>query len=211
MSGISAQGSTLSISTGTGTAKTITAVTVGNPTILTIAGHGLGNGDVGTISALTGADAALLNGLAFVVTNKTTNTIAVNVDTTGKVITATTGTFTPQLFTRISGVISYSGLDGAAGELDTTDLDSVAMEYIGGLRDEGKFGYECKILNTDPGQLAVRAARTTGGIKSLKLALPDATVATFSVIVKTVPLTGSTNSVLKGSVDMKITGPVTFA
>lgn len=211
MSGISAQGSTLSISTGTGTAKTISAVTVGNPTILTIAAHGLGNGDVGAIAGLTGADAALLNGLTFVVTNKTTNTIAVNVDTTGKAVTPGTGTFTPQLFTKINGVKSFSGLDGAAGELDTTDLDSVAMEYMAGLRDEGKFGYECKILNSDPGQLAVRAARSSSTVRSIKLALPDATTASFSVIVKSVPLTGAMNTVLNGSVDMKITGPVTFA
>ena len=211
MSGISAQGSTLSISTGNGAAKTITAVTVGNPTILTIAAHGMSNGDVGPISGLTGADAALLNGQTLVVTNKTTNTFAVNVDTTGKTITAGTGTFTPQLLTKINGVQSFSGLDGAAGELDTTDLDSAAMEYIAGLRDEGKFGYEFKVLNTDPGQLAVRAARTSATVRSIKLLLPDNTSATFSVIVKSVPLTGATNTVLKSSVDMKITGPVTFA
>lgn len=211
MSGISAQGSTLFISTGTGSAKTITGVIAGNPTILTIAAHGLGNGDVGSIAGLSGADAALLNGQTLVVKNKTANTFAVDVDTTGKTITAGAGTFTPQLLTKINGVQSFSGLDGAAGELDTTDLDSVAMEYIAGLRDEGKFGYEFKVLNTDPGQLAVRAARTTGTVRSIKLVLPDASTATFGVIVKSLPLNGATNTVLKSSVDMKITGPVTFA
>ena len=211
MSGISAQGSTLSISTGNGAAKTITAVTVGNPTILTIAAHGLSNGDVGPISGLTGADAALLNGQTLVVTNKTTNTFAVNVDTTGKTITAGTATFTPQLFTKINGVQSYTAPDGAAGELDVTDLDSQAMEYIPGLRDEGKFGYECKILNTDPGQIAVRAARVSGTVRSIKMVLPDGVTVTFNVVVKSVPFTGATNTVLKGSVDTKITGPVTFA
>ena len=64
MSGISAQGSTLQISTGTGGAKTITAITVGNPTIITSAAHGLSNGDVVTFASLTGADAALLNGMS---------------------------------------------------------------------------------------------------------------------------------------------------
>ena len=108
-------------------------------------------------------------------------------------------------------IADATGLDGAAGELDVTDLDSVAMEYIGGLRDEGKFGYECKLLNTDPGQLVVRAARSSALIKAMKLTLPDLTVVTFSVLVKTVPMTGGTNAVLKGSVDMKITGPVTYS
>ena len=211
MSGISAQGTTLQISSGAGAARTITAVAVGNPTVLTITAHGLKNGDIGPIAGLTGADAGLLNGMPFVVTMATANTISLNVDTSGKVITPGAGTFTPQLFTKINGVQSYSGLDGAAGELDVTDLDSVAMEYIGGLRDEGKFGYECKLLNTDPGQLVVRAARSSALIKAMKLTLPDLTVVTFSVLVKTVPMTGGTNAVLKGSVDMKITGPVTYS
>lgn len=211
MSGISAQGSTLQISTGTGGAKTITAVAVGGPTILTSAAHGLLNGDVVTIAALTGADAALLNGLSLVVTNKTTNTFAVNVDTTGKVITPGIGTATPVTFTKINGIKSFSGLDGAPSELDTTDLDSTAMEYIAGLIDEGKFGYEAKRLNTDAGQLAVRAARASGAVKTLKLTFPDAGTATFSVFVKSVPATGGVNAVLMGSVDMKITGPVVYA
>ena len=50
---ISAQGTTLQLSTGTGGAKTITGVVVGNPTILTSAAHGLANGDVVALAALT--------------------------------------------------------------------------------------------------------------------------------------------------------------
>lgn len=211
MSGISAQGSTLSISTGSGAAKTITGVAVGSPTILTIAAHGFSNGDVVDLAALTGADAALLNGKSLVVTNKTTNTIAVNVDTTGKTVTAGAGTATPVTFTKINGVQSYSGLDGAPSEIDSTDLDSTAMEYISGLVDEGKFGFEMKTLHADVGQLAVRAARSSGAVKTLKLVFPDAVVATFDVLVKSVPVTGGVNALLKGSVDTKITGPVTWS
>jgi len=211
MSGISAQGSTLSISTGSGAAKTITGVAVGSPTILTIAAHGFGNGDVVDLAALTGADAALLNGKSLVVTNKTTDTIAVTVDTTGKTVTAGAGTATPVTFTKINGVQSYSGLDGAPSEIDSTDLDSTAMEYISGLVDEGKFGFEMKTLHADVGQLAVRAARSSGAVKTLKLVFPDAVVATFDVLVKSVPVTGGVNALLKGSVDTKITGPVTWS
>lgn len=211
MSGISAQGSTLSVSTGTGGVKNITAIAVGNPTILTIAAHALGNGDVVTLAALTGTDAALLNGQSLVVTNKTANTIAVNIDTTGKVVTIGAGTATPVSFTKINGVVSYSGLDGAPSELDTTDLDSTAMEYISGLVDEGKFGFEVKTINTDAGQLALRAARTSGAVKSIKLVFPDAVVATFNVLVKSFPVAGGVNAILKRSVDTKITGPVVWS
>lgn len=211
MSGISAQNSTLSIATGTGGAKTITAVQVGNPTILTLASHGFANGDVVALAALTGADAALLNGTMQVVTNKTTNTVAVNVDTTGKTITAGAGTATPNTYTKINGVVSFSGFDGQADELDTTDLDSTAKEFVSGLMDEGKFSFEKKTLNADAGQLALRAARASGAVKGMKLVLPDAATATFNVLVKSLPSAGGVNAVLKGTVDCRITGPVVWS
>lgn len=211
MSGISAQGSTLSISTGSGGAKTITAIQLGNPTILTSAAHGFANGDVVALAALTGVDAGLLNGQTLVVTNKTANTFAVNVDTTGKTITPGAGTATPNTYTKINGVVSYSGFDGAASELDTTDLDSTAMEFVSGLMDEGKFSFEKKTINTDAGQLALRAARASGAVKSFKLVFPDAVVATFSALVKSLPAAGGVNAVLKGTVDCRITGPVVWS
>ena len=70
---ISAQGTLLSIGTGTGGAKTITGVVVGNPTLITATAHGFNNGDVVTIAALTGVDAALLNALNWTVLFKTVN------------------------------------------------------------------------------------------------------------------------------------------
>src|SRR5262245_45201011 len=91
---ISAQGSLLQVSSTAGSAKTITGVAVGFPTIITSAAHGLTNGDVVTFAGVTGADAALLNGVSAVITNVTTNTFAVGINTVGKTITAA-GTATP--------------------------------------------------------------------------------------------------------------------
>jgi hypothetical protein len=210
MSGISAQGSTLSISTGTGAAKTITAISVGNPAIVTSTAHGLKNGDVVVLAAIVGTMASL-NGTTRVVSNVTADTFALlDANTTGLTYTSG-GTATPQTYTKINGVVSFSGLDGAASDLDTTDLDSVAMEFISGLIDNGKFGFEAKTLNADPGQIAVRAARANGQVRTLKLVLPDLATATFSVLVKTVPTVGGINAVLKGSIDCKITGAVAWS
>jgi len=85
------------------------------------------------------------------------------------------------------------------------------MEYIAGLKDEGKFGFEIKILKTDAGQISVRAARTSGALTGFKLTLPDTSVATFNALVKTFPSSGAVNAVLKGSVDTKISGPVVWS
>lgn len=210
MSGISAQGSTLQIATGTGGAKTITAITVGFPAIVTSTAHGLNNGDVVTLAGIVGTMSSL-NGTSRVVSNKTANTFALlDADTTGLTYTSG-GTATPVTYTKINGLLTFSGFDGAPSELDTTDLDSTAMEYIAGLKDEGKFGFEIKTIKTDAGQISVRAARTSGALTGFKLTLPDTSVATFNALVKTFPSSGAVNAVLKGSVDTKISGPVVWS
>lgn len=211
MSGISAQGSLLHIATGTGGAKTITAITVGNPAIVTSAAHGLSDGDVVTIAAVAGTMSTDLNSTSRVISNVTDDTFALlDFDSTGLTYTSG-GTATPVTYTKVNGVTSFSGFDGAASELDTTDLDSTAMEYISGLMDEGRFSFEAKRIAADNGQIAIIAARASGAVTGLKLTLPDAAVATFNVLVKTIPTTGGVNTVLKGTYDCKITGPVVWS
>lgn len=129
----------------------------------------------------------------------------------GSTVHVNTGTLAVPVWTKINGILSFSGLDGAASEIDCTDLDSEAMEYISGLVDEGKFGYEAKTLAADPGQVAIRAARASGAVTGVKLTFPDLSVATFSVLVKSIPVNAGVNALLKGSVDCKITGPVLWS
>jgi hypothetical protein len=211
MSGISAQGSVLSIASSTSGAKTITAISVGYPAIVTSTAHGLANGDVVTIAAVAGTMSTTLNGTSRVVSNKTANTFALlDYDSTGLTYTSG-GTATPAAYTPIAGVVSFSGFDGSASELDTTDMDSTAMEFISGLKDEGKFDFEMKVIAANAGQLAIRAARTSGAVTGFKLVLPDASVATFNALVKTMPAAGGVNAVLKGTVSTRITGPVVWS
>ena len=211
MSGISAQGSTLHIATGTGGAKTITGISVGNPAIVTSVAHGLSNGNAVALAAIAGTMSTPLNGTSHVLSNATADTFALlDVNTTGLTYTSG-GTATPTTYTKINGLQSFAGLDGARPDLDSTDLDSTAMEYISGLMDEGKFGFDMKNLLADNGQIALRAARASGIATGMKLTLPDASVATFDTLVKTIPTAGSTNTLLKVSVDTKITGPVSWS
>lgn len=210
MSGISAQGSKLEIATSIGGAKVITAISVGNPAIVTSAAHGLSNGDVVTLAGIVGTMSAL-NGASHVVSNKTANTFALLAVDTSALVYTSNGSATPAVYTQIKGLISFDGFDGAASDLDVTDLDSTAMEYISGLKDEGKFGYEAKVIKGDNGQTAVRAARTSGAAVGFKLTLPDASVATFNVLVKSIPSSGGVNAILKGKTDTKISGPVVWS
>lgn len=210
MSGISAQGSTLQIATGTGAAKNITAITPGNPTIITSAAHGLANGNVVDLAAIVGTIAAPLNGTKRAVQSITANTFAIDFDSTGLAYTSG-GTATSATYTKINGVMSFDGFDGSADELDTTDLDSTAKEFISGIKDEGKFGFEAKRLKNDAGQTALRANNVSGAVVGMKLTLPDSSVASFNVIVKTMPTNGGVNKVLTGKVDCRISGSVVWA
>ncbi|XYJ11811.1 phage tail tube protein [Telluria sp. B2] len=210
MSGISAQGSTLHIATGTGSAKNISGITAGFPAIVTSNAHGFSNGTVLAIDGIVGT-MSVLNGKKRVISNVTPNSYALlDVDTTGLTYTSG-GSAVPDTYTQVKGLQSFDGFDGAADELDTTDLDSTAKEFISGIKDEGKFGFEIKVLKTDNGQIALRAARASGAITGFKLTLPDGSVATFSALVKTIPTSGAVNTVMKGKVDTRISGPVTWS
>ncbi len=210
-SGISAQGSKVEVGTGSGAAKNISAISAGFPAIVTSAAHGLNNGDVVDLASIVGTVAAGLNGTKRVISNKTANTFALlDFDATGLAYTSG-GTATPVEYTKVGGLKTFDGFDGAADELDTTDLDSTAKEFIPGLRDEGKFGFEAKVLKADAGQQALRAARAGGTIVPIKLTLPDTSVASFNVFVKTMPASGGVNAVLMGKIETRITGPVVWS
>lgn len=211
MPGISAQGSTLQIATGAGGAKNIAGISVGFPAIVTSVAHGLANGTVVALAGIGGTMAALLNGTSHVIANVTADTFALLDVNTIALAYAAAGTAAPTAYTKINGLLSFDGFDGAASDIDVTDLDSTAMEYISGLKDEGKFGFEAKVLKADAGQIALRAARTSGAITGMKLTLPDASVATFNVLVKSMPTSGGVNAVMKGKIDTKISGPVVWS
>lgn len=207
-SAISAQGSVLAISTGAGSAKSISGIALGNPTIITSTAHGFANGDVVALSGLTGADAGLLNGQSFSVRNVTTNTFAIYIDTTGKTITAA-GTATPQSFTNIANLKTFTGFDGTPSEIDVTNLDSQAKEFRLGLVDPGNLSFEIDYDNTNAGHVALRSKQVSGLLTPFKLILPNSNVITFNAYVKKFSLGGGVDQVAKTSVDLRISGPVT--
>ena len=110
----------------------------------------------------------------------------------------------------IKNLKTFSGFDGEAGELDVTNLDSVAKEYLAGLQDYGSFTLEWNPDYSDSGQDVMRAAQASGVVKTFELTLPNAKVAAFQGLVKNASsIKGGVDSALDGSVAIKITGDVT--
>lgn len=114
--------------------------------------------------------------------------------------------------TAIGKLISFSGFDGEATELDATHLGSTAKEKRLGLQDFGSFSVEWRPDFTDAGQDLVRAAAASRAVKTLRLTLPDSTTATFQALVKNADrLGGGVDALVEGGASFIINGSVTFA
>lgn len=210
---ISAQGTIVQIATGTGGAKTITAMAAGNPTILTSAAHGLSLGDVVAIASVVGTVATSINGFSWVVTHKTTNTFTIALDSTGLAYTSG-GTATPTSYTAIGNIVGINEFEsGSASEIDVTHLGSSAKEKRLGLVDNGAFSLNIQHSNADAGQAALQARRLDGAAVNMKIILPTGTTptATFSALVKKFSKSAAVDGVVNGSVDITVNGAVTWS
>ena len=210
---ISAQGTTVSIGTTTGSAINITAVALTNPCRITLASTtGLNKGDVVSLAGIVGT--TQLNGNNYVVQYIEPATKIVTlagVDATGFTAYTSGGTATPVQWTKVGNVRSYNGFDGAASEIERTNFDSTAKEFILGLFDPGQFAIEVDQDNTDAGQIALMTAQVTGLLKNFKLLLPNGNSATFTAYVKKFNSQGAVDQAVRRSADLRISGPVTWA
>jgi hypothetical protein len=214
---ISAQGTTVSIGTttgaATGAALSITAAALTNPCRVTLSAvTALNKGDVLTIAGVVGT--TQLNGNSYVVQYIEPSTKIVTLaglDATGFTAYASGGTATPVQWTKISNVKSFSGFDGAASEIDRTNFDSTAKEFILGLFDPGQFTIEVDQDNSDSGQIALMTAQVTSLLKNFKLQLPNGNTATFTAYVKKFNSLGAVDQAIRRSLDLRISGPVSWA
>jgi hypothetical protein len=182
-----------------------------NPTLITKTSHGFENGDVVTLSAFAGADAADLNGRTVMVKNVTTNTLTVAIDTTGKTLTAANGTLTPVTYTLVGELTDFSGIGGgAASTYPVTHLTSSRVEKRTGLADEGDGSFSGNFVPGNLGQLAMRASRVAstqaGKLKWYRVTLSDlTTIATFQGYCTTFDASGAVD----GKIPFKATVPIT--
>lgn len=207
---IETQGTTLHIASTASGAKTITAIALGYPTILTSASHGLANGDVVTAASFAGDDAASINAIEFVVKNETTDTFAIELDSTDLTITDNTGTatMTPLSWIAVGEVIDFDGPGGSASVIDATHLGSTAREKRMGIPDEGQFTFSLNRVFDDVGQAACFAARAARAEKNFKVTYTDDTVQSFAGFVLQFSTSGGVDDKVNGSVTIEITGAV---
>lgn len=111
----------------------------------------------------------------------------------------------------IANVISYAGFDGEASEIDITNMSSTAKEKLAGLQDFGNFTFEFHPDYSDAGQEALRAAQTSGALKTFQLTLSDATTIDFTGVVRNAQaLNGAVDSALTSSCTISVSGAITI-
>jgi hypothetical protein len=201
--GIVSQGTKLEMETGTGAAVTTVTAVVGYPTIITKASHGLTNGTVVTLSAFAGADAALMNDEVVVVKNVTTNTLAVDIDTTGKTLTAANGTLTPVTYTEIGNINDFDVNGDEHNMIDFTHLTSTRAIEKPGIPRGSAMTFPLNWTSDDTGLLAAETARAAKTLKNFKITYSDNSVHSFSGYITNIK--GGT-----GGVDGKTEGSITI-
>lgn len=118
----------------------------------------------------------------------------------------------PEVFTEVPDVMSITGPDGSASEIDVTALDSVAKEWLMGLPDEGTIGLDLvwggETNNTQ--QVALRTARANQSIKHFQIKLTDSPQSTydFQAYVTGWSLSLGVDDAVKATVTLRITGAV---
>jgi len=117
----------------------------------------------------------------------------------------------PEVYTEIAQVVSISGPDGSAAEIDVTALDSTAKEWLMGLPDEGSVSLEVIHDPSDTQHEALRTARANQTVKNFQIKLTDSpqTIYSFSAYVPTFSLSMGVDDAIKASYSLRITGAVT--
>lgn len=206
---VSAQGTKFQVETAASAALTITGITKAAKAVVT-ATNTLAVGDVVVFAAVTGMTE--INGEIGIVTAATGTTFTVAIDSTNFSTYASGGTATPKTFTSVGGMNTYSGFDGQASEIDVTDMDSTAKEFRLGLQDFGNLNINLKaVLPTDPGQLAIRAAKTAGTLLIYRIKNSDGQTIACQGYAKKFTEDSGVDKVRSGQITLRLTGTVRYS
>lgn len=116
----------------------------------------------------------------------------------------------PIVYTTIAEVLRIGPVGSQAPEVDVTNLDSTAKEYIGGLPDGAQVEFSCNWIKSSQ-QTTLRDA--VGNTHVFQVTWPDspASTAQFSMVVLGFNMDETTSeSQLKASITGRITGAITW-
>lgn len=211
MAGVNAHGTQIKLGSGTAPGGALAAGTseAGNPTILNHAAHGLHDGNVVIVSAVTGSDAQAILG-TWKVDVITAGVLTIPVTTTGAGTAVTT---TPQAesFTLIAGCKDITLPSAATDEVDVTTHDSIGKDFMEGDTDYGEVGFD---INYDPSepthvqlrQMSQAVPKVTANWQAVMTDDPGHELWEFEGWVKTFTLSAPVSGVYTATVAIRVTG-----
>lgn len=122
----------------------------------------------------------------------------------------------PEVFTTIAEVTNFTGPNETSPNIDVSNFDSAAREFIAGLKDGGEVTFEVNFIGSNAQQQSLRAAQSARTLKNFKILLNDAaldadkTTISFSANVTGFSLTASVDAAVKASVTLKVSGEPVF-
>ncbi|MBM3114550.1 phage tail tube protein [Jeongeupia naejangsanensis] len=109
----------------------------------------------------------------------------------------------------VGEVTNFSGMDGQANEIDCTHLKSEAKEKRLGLQDYGGVSLDLNRIFDDEGQAAADVAKASGAVVPIQITYTSGHVQNFDALVKGFSHEFGVDNILKGKLDLTITGAVT--
>ena len=133
------------------------------------------------------------------------------IETQGFKLEVSTAGISPLIYTEVKEIVSFSGFDGQASEIDITHLQSAGKEFLMGLQDFGTFKCDVNHLPDDAGQVILRTAKGDRVKRTFRATFSDASTAIFDAFVLSNPVSGGVDAKVDASFSLRITGNVTFA
>jgi len=127
---------------------------------------------------------------------------------------------------KIVGITGFSGVGGTAGEIDITDLDSVAREFLPGLKDNGSISLNLKWEPDEASQVKLEELFGGANVRFLVAGAEAATAPTFSGGSYTIPTDrttldfsagvlqfqkdSETDNIWRATVSLRVSGAITI-
>lgn len=206
---ILAQGTSFAIAGTAGSALTITGITKAAGAVCSCTSPPA----VGTAVYFASASnmPEIVGRSAIVTAVVAATSFTVNIDSSSFASSATGSSAIPQTFINIGNIHDYTGFDGVCAEIDVTNLQSLAKEYSPGLEDFGQFSFNVDLNPTDPGQVALRAAKTSQSKTYFMLVMRTGAIRVIYGFVKKFSEAGGVDAVVKSSVDIRISSRPSFS
>jgi predicted secreted protein len=120
----------------------------------------------------------------------------------------------PEVFTTIAEVLRCGPIGATNPEVDVTNLDSTAKEYIAGLADGNTVDFDVNFIAGNTQQAALRSAQAAGQTKHLRMIWQTSpnTTADFQLVMLTFEMGETTpESQVMASFSGRISGAITWS